>query len=145
MTYKTLLTIITMTFAAVACSGGTQTYVYSCSVEAADGGSLITCPDGSQQVVLDGVDGTNGTDGIDGTNGQDADLPDSTVTEVIDPCGDGPGFDEVLLVLADGSIVAYFAGVGGFLAVLDCNQNYVTTDTQACMFRVNEVCEYEES
>ena len=110
----------------------------SCTVDDVAGGALISCTDGTEQVVLDGVDGADGSDGAD------AELPDTAVAEIIDPCGDGPDFDEVLLVLADGSIVTYFEGAQGFLSVLECNTKYKTTDSQACKFFLNSACEYVE-
>lgn len=60
------------------------------------------------------------------------------VTDIIDPCGDYPGhYDEVLLQLSDGSIVAYFKESGSreFLAVLG-NGNFQTTDRQKCNFSI---------
>jgi hypothetical protein len=139
---------------------------YSCSVKQVDGGALITCPDGTQQVILNGQDGSNGVDGQDGLNGsdgqngvdgqdgqdgadgvdgQDAELPGTAIIDTIDPCGPSGGFDEILLVLADGRIIAYFAGNEGFLTALNCNQNYRTTDAQRCRFTINQACEYVEN
>lgn len=61
----------------------------------------------------------------------------SQITEVIDPCGDGPNFDEVLLRLSNGDIVAYFKESGSreFLTVLQ-DGNYRTTDMQRCRFEI---------
>lgn len=60
-----------------------------------------------------------------------------SVAEVIDPCGDYSNhFDEVLLVMSDGSIVAYFESRGKrFLTILQ-NGSYRTTDKQSCRFKV---------
>lgn len=60
-----------------------------------------------------------------------------TVKEVIDPCGDNVGqFDEVLLVMSDGSIIGYFESGGKrFLTSLP-DGNYRTTDVQACNFSI---------
>lgn len=104
----------------------------SCSVEALSNGSLISCTDGTSSFVSNGADG------------QDAPPTEFTVVEVINPCGSSGGFDEVLLQLADGSFLAYFAGSGGFLTVLNCGQSYVTTDAEACNFTITPECEYEE-
>lgn len=58
------------------------------------------------------------------------------VTEIIDPCGDGAGFDEVLLRLSDGQIISYFEqGNKRFLTSLPPG-NYRTTDQQACNFTI---------
>lgn len=61
------------------------------------------------------------------------------VTELIDPCGDHPNhFDEILIRLSDGSLVAYFdaGGPREFLTVLTPG-SYRTTDRQQCRFSVN--------
>lgn len=62
---------------------------------------------------------------------------DKGIAELYDPCGDYPGhFDEILLILNDGSIVAYFEDGGKrFLATLS-DGNYQTTDKQKCNFSV---------
>lgn len=72
-----------------------------------------------------------GPSGDDGANGKDA------VIEVIDPCGDGPNYDEVVLRLADRSLIAYFQnGTQRFLVKLTPG-TYVTTDAQQCTFQVD--------
>lgn len=60
-----------------------------------------------------------------------------TVKEMIDPCGDNPNqFDEVLLVMTDGSIIGYFEQRGKrFLTQLP-DGNFRTTDKQACNFSI---------
>lgn len=90
-----------------------------------------------------GRDGTNGLDGVDGVNGADGQdgLPappsDYTITELIDPCGDGPGFDEVLLRTANGALLAHYAdGVKQFLTTVPPG-TYISTDGQACVFTVS--------
>lgn len=105
-----------------------NTYVQGkCVTQTVSNGALITCTDGSQSLIL------NGTDGVDGV-----DAPVSgTITEVIDPCGDGPGFDEVILRLGVDQLVAYFEQGGDrFLSILTPG-NYSTTDSQSCPFTVN--------
>jgi len=67
-------------------------------------------------------DGTNGLNGVDG------------IVDLVDPCGDGPGQDEVLIITTSGSVVAWYSGLG--LSVLNENQTYVTTDAQSCVFQV---------
>lgn len=112
---------------------------YGCNVTEVPGGRLLQCP-GAEDVPImdgtDGTDGTNGTDGTDGTNG--ADGTDALVT-IIDPCGDGPGADEVLLVYSGGRVVAWYLNVG--LVELTANVAYVTTDAQHCRFSVTELGE----
>jgi hypothetical protein len=60
------------------------------------------------------------------------------VNELIDPCGDAVGqFDEVLIRLSSGQIVAFFEGTNNtrFLSVLGDGQ-YQTSDEQKCRFDV---------
>lgn len=59
------------------------------------------------------------------------------VTELIDPCGPSAGFDEVLIRLSSGELIAYFENGGKrFLTVLSPG-NYQTTDSQACVFTLD--------
>lgn len=91
----------------------------NCSVEQVSNGAIITCID-STAVVL------NGENGID------------AVVEIIDPCGNKPGhFDEVILRLNTGDLLAYFEENGKrFLSILTPG-NYQTTDSQKCSFTVD--------
>jgi len=63
------------------------------------------------------------------------------VAAILDPCGDGVGWDEVFLRLADGTIVASFSdNVHGentrFTILPHTNGVYVTTDGTSCVFKV---------
>jgi hypothetical protein len=59
------------------------------------------------------------------------------IVEYYDPCGNGPGFDEIIMTTRSGKLVAYFeSGSNRFLTVLTPG-NYSTTDTQKCKFTVN--------
>lgn len=60
------------------------------------------------------------------------------VVQLIDPCGDSIGqFDEILLKLSDGTIIAYFEhGSKRFLTVVS-DGNYRTTDASNCAFSVS--------
>jgi hypothetical protein len=91
-------------------------------------------------VLLNGVDGLDGADGQDGSNGQDGqDAPPTpyTVVGLVDPCGDQNGFDEVLLRLGNGQLMAHYsAGNQQFLSILGPG-NYVTTDGTSCSFTIN--------
>lgn len=93
----------------------------SCSVEEVSGGAIVSCP--NKSVFIE--------DGADGIDGKDA------VAELIDPCGDGPGFDEVLLRLSTGELIAYFESGEGerHLSVIGPGA-YSTTDEQSCRFDV---------
>jgi prefoldin subunit 5 len=59
------------------------------------------------------------------------------IVQFIDPCLDGPGFDEVLLKTSSGKLVAYFeTGSKRFLSLLTPG-SYRTTDQQGCNFTVH--------
>lgn len=61
------------------------------------------------------------------------------VIDIVDPCGNGPGFDEVLVRMSNGDLIAYFEDGGNrFLTILERDKYYRTTDTQHCNFRVTE-------
>lgn len=100
----------------------------SCSVTYVANGSIISCTDGTSVVILNGVDGADG---------QDAPPTPYTVTGLIDPCGKQGQFDEVLLRLANGSLLAHYAsGSNQFLVVIGPG-NYKTTDGTNCFFSIN--------
>lgn len=61
----------------------------------------------------------------------------SPVIEIIDPCGDGVGFDEIIMRLNTGELIAYFQqGSHRFLASLPEGE-YQTTDQSKCRFSVD--------
>lgn len=93
-----------------------------------------------------GADGEQGPQGEPGQDGQDGKDGDDGILAVIDPCGDNPNkHDEILLVLNNGDILAYFeSGNKRFLSLLECGTNYRTTDSQKCHFSLDENCEYSE-
>jgi hypothetical protein len=112
----------------------------SCTVTPAINGALIECSD-STVLVLNGTDGERGEKGDQGDSGQNAPPTAYTVTEVIDPCGNHPTrIDEVLLKLANGSIIASFSdnvsGLNTRFAIIEAG-TYGTTDGTGCIFRVN--------
>lgn len=60
------------------------------------------------------------------------------IVEQYDVCGNGPGFDEVLLHTRSGKYLAYFeSGSNRFLTVLQPNTAYRSTDQQRCNFTLN--------
>jgi hypothetical protein len=59
------------------------------------------------------------------------------VVELIDPCGDGPGFDEVLIRLSDGRLLAHYADHRLQFLTLLSPGSFVTTDAQRCRFTVD--------
>lgn len=110
----------------------------ACSValDTAGLGSLISCSDGTSAFIRNGQDGANGEDGKDGTNGTDG---LDAVLEVIDPCGSETtqGFDEVLLVLSSGDILAHLSdGDNQHFVVVQRNRKYITSDGTQCSFEV---------
>lgn len=65
---------------------------------------------------------------------------DDTIVEYVDPCDNGPGFDEVLLRTKSGKYIAYFEETGSskrFLTILQRNITYRTSDTQKCYFTID--------
>lgn len=63
---------------------------------------------------------------------------ETRVTEIIDPCGDSAGYDEVLLRTNDGRVIAYFeTGSNRYLSVLIPNVQYATTDGSNCSFKID--------
>ena len=122
------------TGAVISCTDGTVANVYhgtngvSCTVKQLANGARVSCSDGSEAVVYNGQDGTNG---------QDAPPTPYTVTEVIDPCGKQASFDEVLLRMSNGQLLAHFAsGNNQFLTTIGVG-SYTTTDGTNCYFTVN--------
>lgn len=80
----------------------------------------------------------------DGLSGKDGEIPSPSpydVVQIIDPCGDTPAvYDEVILKMADGSLIASFSdnssGKNTRLSIL-VDGNYSTTDGSGCSFSVN--------
>lgn len=118
--------------------------VYFSDLQAADNmiqnaiSSIIERLDDLEILVDDNMDSVQSQ--LDAINVQIASLEvaaEYSITELIDPCGDGPGFDEVILKLGDGSYIAYFQqGNNRHLSVLPAG-NYQTTDQQKCNFSIS--------
>lgn len=98
----------------------------SCKVTEGVNGTLLQCPNGSQALIA-----PNGTQ--------------YNIVTIIDPCGDAPGiYDEVLLKLANGQIVASFSqNVNGDYTrfALIPQGTYMTTDGSNCRFNVSSTGE----
>jgi len=75
------------------------------------------------------------------------------ISEIVDPCGDDSGYDEVLLRLTDGTLIASFSentsGKNTRFSILTPNdsQLFMTTDGTNCTFKIpatgvnaNKVC-----
>lgn len=105
-----------------ACTGPTGPAGASCSVNTVANGAIIKCTDGTNSVIL---------------NGLNAPPTAYTVTAIKDPCGKQTSFDEVLLILEDHQILAHYAsGSNQFLTLIGPG-NYVTTDGSSCYFTVD--------
>jgi hypothetical protein len=90
----------------------------------------------------DGVQGPQGNPGPDGAPGENgSDAAPQTPIAIIDPCGDAPGiYDEVLLRLPDGRILASFSdaadGHNTRFSLLGPG-DFITTDGSNCLFSVD--------
>lgn len=113
-------------------------------LEKIDSVSASICPSESGLLVEAGLDSNRDSTLQAGEvnqtsivcDGLDVEAPEYNIVETINPCGDDTTFNEILLRLANGTLVAYFAGSGGFLTPIPPG-NYVTTDAASCPFTVN--------
>lgn len=90
---------------------------------------------------LAGPAGPQGPQGNTGPQGPAGPVSPMSIVSVIDPCGDAPGiYDEVLLKLQNGTIIASFSdnanGKNTRFSLL-VPGNYVTTDDSSCAFNVS--------
>lgn len=109
----------------------------SCSVNQTVNGAIISCENGTMAVITNGTNGIDGLDGQDGEDGNDAPPTAYSVTELINPCAQTPGFNEVLLRLHNGQIIAHFSsGNLQFLSVIGPG-TYRTTDASSCLFTIH--------
>lgn len=144
---KKLLTT-TLVLTALSCAQEKRTVVVDlidenkgCTVAKVEGGSQLSCDDGTEVFIADGLDGSdglsgqnglNGVDGVDGTAGEDG---TDGIVEIIDPCGDDVGRpDEILIKTSSGELLAWYQDLG--LTILE-EGTYRTTDSQRCRFTVN--------
>lgn len=96
----------------------------SCSVQSISNGAIINCTDGTTVIIYNGEDGS------------DAPPTPYTVVGLVDPCGHQSSYDEVLLRMHDGTLMAHYAsGSQQFLTIVGPG-NYVTTDGTHCYFTV---------
>jgi hypothetical protein len=107
----------------------------ACTVEDTDTGATITCPDGSSADLLNGATGPQGEQGA---AGEDAVLPNSTIVAIIDPCGPQGAYDEVVLRLADGTLIAHYShGNKQHFAILKPGSYRTTQGGDECSFTVD--------
>lgn len=97
--------------------------------------------DGEQGIVgPQGIEGPQGEQGIQGEKGEKGDKGDKgeAAPESVwhDPCGDGPGPDELVLEM-DGRFYAWYKNLG--LVELNPNARYRTTDRQSCRFSTDDL------
>lgn len=107
----------------------------------ATGSTGSTGPAGPQGIP--GAQGSPGPTGSPGPQGSPAPASSFTPVKVVTPCGPNSStYKEVLLVLADGSILASFSenanGKNTRLALIP-DGSYVDTDSSACSFTVTTV------
>ena len=63
---------------------------------------------------------------------------DDAIVEYLNPCNDGPGYDEILLKTASNKVIAYFENGGNrHLTILIPGMIYQTSDGQGCIFQVD--------
>lgn len=89
-----------------------------------NGGSIVRCENTATLI-------RNGTDG------RDAEPSAFNIASIVDPCGKQTAYDEVLLVLQNGTVLAHYSdGAKQFLTQLTPGA-YITTDGTACRFTLN--------
>lgn len=109
----------------------------SCAVTSVATGAIISCTDGTAAYIADGAKGDQGIKGDTGQDGAAAPVSPYTIMEAIDPCGKQTAYDEVLLKLNNGTILAHYSdGAKQFLTVVGAG-NYVTTDGTSCYFTIH--------
>lgn len=109
-----------------------------------NGGSVfMVAYDDNDNAVLDVLEDSGLASAVvcSGSDGEDAPPTEFTPVGLIDPCLDGAGQDEVLLLLGSGDIMAWYYNLG--LSVLP-DGSYITTDTQACHFTVDPLTVTDE-
>lgn len=100
-----------------------------CHVRQLVNGAEIVCDDLTSAVILNGLAGPKGEDMIAGQY---------SVKEIINPCSSQGDFDEILLKLENGQILAHYSdGPKQFLTLLK-PRAYTTTDGFACGFTINQ-------
>lgn len=106
--------IILISLMLIGCGDDIDNY-QACDIEPLDYGLQINCG-GETHIIYDGQDGAD------------------SIVSVYDPCGNGPGVDEIVLKLNNGQYFAWYLNLGLFL--LEEGVIYRTTDIQKCKFKI---------
>lgn len=127
--------LVSILNSAVSCTNGGVTILTG--TDANDNGVLDISDTGlSSAEVCNGAEGAQGEQGEPGIPGAPSPFE---LAEIIDPCGPQGSYDEVLLKLANGMILASFSTNGNANTVrfaIIPNGTYVTTDQTNCVFSV---------
>lgn len=106
---------------------------------APNGGSLVTCPDGTASVVLNGTPGSNGTNGTDGTNG--------TAGTVVTPMQFCSGFTQSYPntfaesgLCINNELYGVYSANSGFLALLPPGTYSSDGINSSCTFTIGNNC-----
>lgn len=105
-----------------------------------DNGNLEVDEVSHSKDVCSGINGVDGVDGEDGQDGINADPSPFSITSKIDPCGQQSSYDEIFLLLGDGTLIASVSkNVSGNMTRLsnitpppNSVQNWTTTDETGC-------------
>jgi hypothetical protein len=101
-----------------------------------NGGSLITCPDGSSSVILNGTAGVNGSNGVNGT-------PGTIVTPIKFCTGFTQSYPSTFAesgLCINNKIYGVYSENGGFLAELLPGTYSSNGINSSCTFKITENC-----
>ena len=140
MKYLLTISLIMLT----ACSSSTTFHSENCTVTALSNGSLIACPDGTSQVISNGIDGQQGIQGQTGNTGPQgpSGLNGTTITS-IQFC---PGintypstFPEVGFCI-NNQIYAVYSANDGFLSLMQPGAYSSNGINSSCNFTILSNC-----
>lgn len=103
------------------------------SPAAPNGGSLISCPDGTTSLVLNGTDGTNGTNGSNGT-----------VVAAVQFCSGTPSYPSTFPEIGfciDNTLYAVYSANDGFLTEVTPGEYSSDGENSSCDFTVGANCQ----
>lgn len=103
----------------------------SCSVQQTETGAVISCEDGSQAEILNGEQGEQGEPGAPGEESP------FDIVELINPCGQEGPFDEILLRLRNGLLIAHYShGSKQHLSIIGPGTYQTTQGNPECVFTI---------